>query len=34
MIDENGNWAGMVPPRTTPDSEIITNWIEGRAAVN
>ncbi|MDR1011553.1 MAG: nitroreductase family protein [Opitutaceae bacterium] len=33
MIDENGNWAGMVPPRTLPDSEIITNWIEGRAAV-
>ncbi|XAE55723.1 nitroreductase family protein [Termitidicoccus mucosus] len=34
LIDENGNWAGVVPPKTTPDSEIITNWIEGRSAVN
>ncbi|MDR2676397.1 MAG: nitroreductase family protein [Opitutaceae bacterium] len=30
LIDENGNWAGVVPPKTPPDSEIITGWIEGR----
>lgn len=30
MIDENGNWAGMVPPRESPDSEKIVNWIKAK----
>jgi glutathione peroxidase len=28
MIDENGNWAGMVPPKTNPKAEEIISWIE------
>lgn len=32
LIDENGDWSGMVPPRTPPDSEIITTWLETRTA--
>lgn len=30
MIDENGNWAGMVSPKTSPLSETIVSWIEGK----
>lgn len=28
MIDENGNWAGVASPNTTPMSEEIISWIE------
>lgn len=28
MIDENGQWAGMVPPKESPFSETIVQWIE------
>ena len=28
MIDENGQWVGYVPPRESPMSEKIINWIE------
>lgn len=28
MIDENGNWVGMVPPKESPFSETIVQWIE------
>jgi glutathione peroxidase len=28
MIDENGNWAGVVGPQTSPMSEEIITWIE------
>ena len=28
MIDENGNWAGVVGPRESPMSEEIITWIE------
>ncbi|MDR1161569.1 MAG: glutathione peroxidase [Tannerellaceae bacterium] len=28
MIDENGNWAGMLPPKTNPKAEEIISWIE------
>lgn len=30
MIDENGNLAGMVPPKEAPDCEKIIHWIEGK----
>lgn len=30
MIDENGQWAGMVSPKTSPLSETIVSWIEGK----
>ena len=30
LIDESGNWYGVVGPREEPDSEQIINWIEGR----
>lgn len=29
MIDENGNYVGMVPPRESPDCDRIINWIKG-----
>ncbi|WP_321424374.1 glutathione peroxidase [uncultured Bacteroides sp.] len=28
MIDENGNWAGVIPPSESPMSDKIINWIE------
>lgn len=28
MIDENGQWVGMVPPKESPFSETIVRWIE------
>lgn len=28
MIDENGQWAGVVPPNEKPFSETIVSWIE------
>ena len=28
MIDENGDWVGMVPPKTSPMTEEIISWIE------
>ena len=28
MIDENGQWIGMVPPKESPFSETIVRWIE------
>lgn len=28
MIDEDGNWVGMVPPKTNPKAEEIISWIE------
>lgn len=28
MIDEEGNWVGMVPPKQSPFSEKIVHWIE------
>lgn len=30
MIDEEGRWAGMVPPMESPLCDKIVNWIEGR----
>ncbi len=30
MIDENGNLAGMVPPKESPKSDKIINWINGK----
>lgn len=30
MIDEEGRWAGMVPPKESPLCDKIVNWIEGR----
>jgi glutathione peroxidase len=30
MIDENGKFAGMIPPGEKPDSEKIVNWIQGK----
>lgn len=29
MIDENGNWAGVVSPRESPLDDKILNWIKG-----
>ncbi len=29
MINEDGSWAGYVPPKTSPTSKEITDWIEG-----
>ncbi len=31
MIDENGNFYGYVPPKESPMSPRIVNWIEGRS---
>lgn len=28
LIDENGEWVKMIPPRTSPDSPEIISWIE------
>lgn len=28
MIDENGNWAGFVTPKTSPTSKEVVDWIE------
>lgn len=28
MIDEKGNWVGVVPPRESPTSDKIINWIK------
>ncbi len=28
MIDESGNWVGMIPPKSSPMSEEIIMWIE------
>jgi len=28
MIDENGDWAGMAPPKTNPMAKEIISWIE------
>jgi glutathione peroxidase len=28
MIDENGNWVGIVEPKVLPTDKIITDWIE------
>jgi len=30
MIDEKGEWIGSIPPRTSPLSDEIINWIEGK----
>lgn len=30
MIDENGNYVGMVSPRESPASDEIINWIQGK----
>lgn len=30
MIDEKGNWVGMLPSKTSPLSETIVQWIEGK----
>ena len=30
LIDENGNWVGVVGPRDEPDSDQIINWIEDK----
>lgn len=30
MIDENGNWAGVIPPRESPISDKIIKWIENK----
>lgn len=30
MIDENGVWVGSIPPRTSPLSDEIIDWLEGR----
>jgi glutathione peroxidase len=32
MIDEQGKLVGFAPPKENPDSEKITNWIEGKRA--
>lgn len=29
MVDEHGNWVGMVPSKTSPLSDTIVNWIKG-----
>lgn len=30
MIGENGEWIGSVPPKTSPLTDEISNWIEGK----
>jgi glutathione peroxidase len=30
LIDEDGNWVNMLPPKTSPMDEQLINWIEGK----
>ena len=34
MIDEKGNVAGVIPPKESPMSDRIVNWIEGKPTQN
>jgi hypothetical protein len=34
MIDENGHLAGMIEPGTSPMTDKIVNWIEGKSIDN